>query len=728
VPAHTSVRLQVSVGPAGEDGRRPLAIHAGRDAADEDDPAESGHEWLRHATGFLAATPPPAPAGTGSWPPPGAAALDVADLYDTLADAGHDYGPAFQAVRAAWRQGDSLFAEVALPEGQHAAVDSYGVHPVLFDAALHVLTAAVAADGEGGADGAGISDAYDTALWRDVALHATGATEVRVALHRTGRTTAALSITDPAGGPVATAGELTLSRVPREPEGPSGRRGNDLFDLVWEPVAAGEAPHDAASVVLVGGAEGQGYASVAALAEAVAAGTVAPDHAVFRADPPTGDAASEDGAATDAEGVAARTHATAERVLRFLQEWLAEERLADLRLTVLTRGAVAAGPGEGVPDLAQAAVWGLVRSAQTEHPDRLALLDADTAFEGNAWHPYLASGASRPQLAVREGRLLAPRLAPVTVEDTGAPVRLDPEGTVLVTGATGSLGALVARHLVTAYGARHLLLTSRRGPDAPGAAELADELRELGAEVTLAACDAADRAQLTALLDAVPDDHPLTAVVHTAGVVADATLASLTPERLHAVLRPKVDAAWNLHELTRDRPPGRVRALLLAGGCGRQRGSGQLRGRQHVPRRPRPPPARPWSPRRLARLGPVGDRHGGPAHGRGPGPPRPRRHRADQRAARSDALRRRARRRASRPLPGEDQPPRAAHPGRGGHRAGVAAWSGAWRRPAGGLGSGRGRRAPPRRAPRRRARGRAAGDRTHLRRRGAGTPRHRPDR
>ncbi|MGW9434258.1 SDR family NAD(P)-dependent oxidoreductase, partial [Streptomyces decoyicus] len=131
------------------------------------------------------------------------------------------------------------------------------------------------------------------------------------------------------------------------------------------------------------------------------------------------------------------------------------------------------------------------------------------------------------------------------------PVPLDAEGTVLVTGGTGGLGALVARHLVTEHGVRHLLLSSRRGPQAPGADALRDELAALGAEVTLAACDAADREALRGLLGSVPPQHPLTAVVHTAGVLDDGVLSSLTPERLDAVLVPKADAVSALHEVTR---------------------------------------------------------------------------------------------------------------------------------------------------------------------------------
>ncbi|MET8572530.1 type I polyketide synthase [Streptomyces sp. NPDC004783] len=131
------------------------------------------------------------------------------------------------------------------------------------------------------------------------------------------------------------------------------------------------------------------------------------------------------------------------------------------------------------------------------------------------------------------------------------PAPLDPAGTVLVTGGTGTLGALLARHLVAEYGVRHLLLTGRRGPAAPGARELVEELRRSGAEARVVACDMSRRAEVAALLDGVDPDHPLTGVLHAAGVTDDAVIGSLTPQRLAAVLAAKADSAWHLHELTR---------------------------------------------------------------------------------------------------------------------------------------------------------------------------------
>ncbi|MYR59538.1 SDR family NAD(P)-dependent oxidoreductase, partial [Streptomyces sp. SID625] len=130
------------------------------------------------------------------------------------------------------------------------------------------------------------------------------------------------------------------------------------------------------------------------------------------------------------------------------------------------------------------------------------------------------------------------------------------------TGGTGGLGALVARHLTTEHGVRHLVLTSRRGPDAPGATELAAELTALGAHVTLAACDVTDRQALADLIDGIDPAHPLTGVVHAAGIVDDGLVPALTPERVDAVLAPKADAAWHLHELTAERTP-RLKAFVL---------------------------------------------------------------------------------------------------------------------------------------------------------------------
>nr|WP_211768483.1 type I polyketide synthase [Kutzneria sp. CA-103260] len=209
-------------------------------------------------------------------------------------------------------------------------------------------------------------------------------------------------------------------------------------------------------------------------------------------------------------------------------------------LVILTTGAVSVD-GTHAPNPEAAAIWGLVRSAQAEHPGRFVLADiTDDAI------PVLPSavGTGEPQFAIRAGEVFVPRIGRRGGARTDR--RLDTDGTVLITGASGTIAGLVARHLVAEHGVRHLLLLSRRG-EIP---ELAAELAAQGAHVTTAACDVADRDALARVLADVPAEHPLTAVFHTAGVLDDGLVDALTPSRLSTVWRPKADGARNLHELT----------------------------------------------------------------------------------------------------------------------------------------------------------------------------------
>ncbi|WP_152442245.1 type I polyketide synthase, partial [Rhodococcus ruber] len=195
----------------------------------------------------------------------------------------------------------------------------------------------------------------------------------------------------------------------------------------------------------------------------------------------------------------------------------------------------------------QGAMWGLLRAAQSEHPGRFVIadVDAETAVDDPTVRTALESG--KPQIALRGGRVLVPRLRRLPEQKNSV---LPITGTVLVTGGTTGLGALTARHLVTAHGVTRLVLVSRRGSETPGFSELLDELTENGATVKVVACDVADRESMAAVL---ADIHDLTGVVHAAGAVDDGVVTSLTSERLTTVLRPKIDAAWNLHHLTLDR-------------------------------------------------------------------------------------------------------------------------------------------------------------------------------
>ncbi|MGW5884591.1 type I polyketide synthase, partial [Streptomyces koyangensis] len=844
-PAPEGVAIRVAVGAAQDDGDRPVEIFSR--------PAEEA-EWVRHATGLLGVTDttPTAPGTTGeAWPPAGARPVDTTGFYEALADAGYAYGPAFQGVRAAWRQGDTVFADIAAE--READTDGFGVHPALLDAALHAAGLVTPA----GEQGTRLPFA-----WKGVSLHATGATVLRVTLTVTtdGITVRA---TDPAGLPVVTVDSLVLREITSDALTQALTQAQDrtvrdtLLAVDWTPLPdTGNPPPDTT---------GWATASLSAAGpEAARTASSAPVTVLALPDPAPG------------PGTAETVRRVTGDALRAVQSWLAEEeRPAGARLVVLTRGAVAAAPGQAVTDLAGAAVWGLLRTAQTEHPGRLVLLDRDPAGGDDALWPAWAVVEDEPQLAMRDGGARVPRLAhadtaaalalpdapgpwrldvtdegtlenlalvphpeadaplapgevrvavraagvnfrdvlialgmypdrarmgaeaagvvtetgpgiddlavgdrvfgffsggiadravtdrrllasvpagwsfaqaatvpvvfstayygltdvaaarpgesvlvhsaaggvgmaavqlahhlglevfgtagpgkwdvlrsaglddahiassrdlafedrfrsetggrgvdvvlnslagefvdaslrlladggrfadmsrtdprdaaqvaadhpgthyrafnpaeagpdrmaeilhevlalfdrgiltplPTTVWDVRdaatafrhisqarhigknvvtVPAPLDPDGTVLITGGTGTLGGLLARHLVTDHGARNLLLLSRQGARSAGAAELLADLRDLGAHAEIVTCDAADREALAEVLAAVPAAHPLTGVVHAAGALDDGVFEAMTPDRLDAVLRPKAEAALHLHELTAD--------------------------------------------------------------------------------------------------------------------------------------------------------------------------------
>jgi polyketide synthase 12 len=833
VPDRGGVQVQVTVGAPDDDGRRALSVYSQHD-----------DEWTRHASGVLATGVVPDTTGLAEWPPAGADPVAVAGFYAELDEIGYGYGPQFQGLRAVWRRGDDVFAEVALPDDTDAG--RYGLHPALLDAALHASALA----GIFGAPGEG--SPWLPFAWRGVSLQAAGAAELRVRLTRTGEDSLAVVVADAAGKPVATADSLVLRQVAAGSTGRSGQR-DSLFRLDWTVLSGLSEPDDAAYAILgedelkLGPVLGAtAYPDLDALAAAGIPDTVFASFAPQQAD-----------------ALPAATHAATCRALALAQAWLADDRFAGARLVFATRGAA----GDDVTDPAHAAVWGLIRSAQSESPDRFVLADLDD--DPGVLAAAVASG--EPQVVLRGGVVHAPRLArpesggslippagaatwqletssrgtlenlvlrgypaddaPLgpgqvrlavraagvnfrdvlialdmypgeasmgsegagVVTEVGADVtrfaigdrvmgifggafgletvadqrtlvpipagwtfeqaaavpnvfttayfglrdqaglaagesvlvhaaaggvgmaavqlanhwgarvygtastgkwaalralglgddriassrttefedsfrtasggegvdvvlnslsgefvdaslRLLPRGgrfvemgktdlreagdiaaahpgvdylpfdmtvagdgrigeilgeiadlfrdgvltplpvetwdvrragaafrhlvqakhvgkvvltmppvsagTVLVTGGTGTLGALVARHLVTARGVRDLVLTSRRGPGAPGAADLAAELTGLGAAVRIVACDLADPGATADLVSTVDD---LTSVVHAAGVLDDGVVASLTPERVATVMRPKVDAAWNLHEATKNR-------------------------------------------------------------------------------------------------------------------------------------------------------------------------------
>ncbi|MCX4473502.1 SDR family NAD(P)-dependent oxidoreductase [Micromonospora sp. NBC_01655] len=863
LPADGATQVQVTLGPADDDGRRPATLHS-RPA---DGPADA--PWTRHASATLCADRSAGSDAAGElteWPPPHARPVDLSGFYAGLAADGYAYGPAFQGLRAVWTSGDEVYAEVELPADQRADADRYGLHPALLDAALHAAHF-------GGLAEAGAGQLLLPFAWNGVTLHASGAAALRVRLTQVAPYGIALTVADPTGAPVADVAALTMRPIAAgELTRADDRATRDaLFRLDWTPLPPADDAPPVTAVALALDPDGvavrpgpDGFAvhpGLDALAVAVDAGLDLPAAVLAPL-----------GAAPGAPVPAAARHA-AVHALELVRRWLTEPRWAAARLVLVTRGAVAVHSTAELVDPAAAAAWGLVRSAQSEHPDRLVIVDVDrdglgadqlaallaagepqAALRGGvgyvprlaragsageltppatpAWRldapvrgslenltlvptdaadavlgprdvrvrvraaglnfrdvlnalglypgdagPLGGEGAGevvevgaevtdlRPgdavfgvfvgcfgPLAVTDRRLLAPmpagwsyvqaasvpvvfltayhglvnlaglrrgesvlvhaaaggvgmaavqlarhlgaevyataspakwdalralgldddhlassrtldfearffaatggrgvdvvldslarefvdaslRLLPrggrfvemgkTDIRDPGkvaadhpgvdytafdltlenpdelqrmlvdllglfergvlaplptqvwdvrqapeafryvsqarhvgkvvltTPRPWDPDGTVLLTGGTGTLGQLVARRLVETHGARRLLLVSRRGAAAPGAADAADELRALGADVTHVAADVADRDSLARVLDAVPPRHPLTAVVHLAGVLDDGVVTALTPQRVDTVFAPKLDAAWHLHELTR---------------------------------------------------------------------------------------------------------------------------------------------------------------------------------
>ncbi|WP_422070527.1 type I polyketide synthase [Streptomyces orinoci] len=853
LPDQGAVHLQVRVGAPGENGHRSLGVYSR---------PEEAPDWVCHARGQLApeAAAPPAAPGE-DWPPPGAEPVPLEGFYERLAAEGLDYGPAFRGLSRAWRLGEAVFAELALDRTARAGAGAYGVHPALLDSALHLALL----------DGAlaGRSRLRIPFAWQDVSCHGAGAPALRARLTPAGTDSVSLALWDEHGAPVASVGSL-VTRPITAGQLRATRTQDTLFHLNW--AAAEPVPGAAPGCVVLGDDDlaaavaAPGLPGPEALLAALDSGESIPGLVLLPCRAPDADT-------PDADDPLAAARSLTGRVLEVIHHWLTDARLTDSRLAVITRGALSAADGEPVTDPAAAALWGLVRSAQSEHPGRFLLADLDGHPGSTAALPAALSG-NEPQLALREGRLLVPRLArgvpegslmpppgaaewrvapagggtvddlvlapcpeaaaplapgqvrvavraaglnfrdvvmalgmvadqralggeiagvvtevgpdvpglapgdrvfglaagclgPVAVADhrliapmppdwsfpqaaavpvtfltafhglvdlaglragekvlihaaaggvgiaavqlarhlgaevfataspakwdavralgvdeghlassrtgefearfagsggvdvvlnslTGelldaslrllrpggrfvemgktdirdaariagehqgvryrafdlmdagpgriaemlaeilalfergrlrpVPVRTwdvrqapaafrflaqarnvgklvltmppawDPSGTILVTGGYGALGTEVARHLVRTGRARHLLLAGRRGPEAEGMAELTEELRKLGAlSVRAVACDMAERASVAELLASVPAEHPLTAVVHTAGVVDDGLLESMTPRRLDTVFRPKADGAWHLHELTRDR-------------------------------------------------------------------------------------------------------------------------------------------------------------------------------
>ncbi|WP_406100396.1 SDR family NAD(P)-dependent oxidoreductase [Streptomyces sp. NBC_01013] len=509
-PATGGVDVQVTAGAPRGDGRRDLTLHT-RAYDETDDDSALHRAWTSHVTGLLGPLEPDAEAARESltsWPPAGASAVDVGEVYERLAALGYELGPALQGLTRLWRQGDELYAEVSAPEGVAADAGRYGLHPALLTAALQTLLP----QGD---------ELLEPVVWHGVSLYAVGAGGLRVRVSRRGDGFAVL-LADPSGAPLASVDSVALRPLPAGVLDRADRVRHDwLLGTDWTPVPA---PVDGAPPP---------YTSWTSSAEPAAE---LRDAFGDTAHVPYEPAPAED----TAPGLVLLHASSASELLPALQTWIAEGTNGATQVAVLTRHAVTTGPDD-VQDLVPSPVWGLIRAAQSENPGRITLVDLDTEPASLSVLPA-ALAAGEPQLALRNGDIRVPRLVASVPQEAGEPPVLPEESTVVVSGG-GDLAAAAAVHAVTALGARRLLLLS------PGPGQ-ADRLTGLGAEVVVAEGDVSDRDFLAGALAALPAGHPVGAVFHAPAAPDRTVLLSTAPEEFGVRLRTAGAAAWNLHELT----------------------------------------------------------------------------------------------------------------------------------------------------------------------------------
>jgi acyl transferase domain-containing protein/NADP-dependent 3-hydroxy acid dehydrogenase YdfG len=543
-----ALRIQATVGASDARGRRPFALHS--QPEDTDEPLT----WQQHITGECvtraaadAATPPE---DLQTWPVPDTKTLDIDSFYARALGSGLDYGPAFQCLRELSSRDGVYYARVSLPDSLDPTPQTstaHGLHPALFDAALQVVVAGLMESGAG----AGPLVPF---IWSDVELYRAAGSELRVRVELEpggddGLAPASVWLADPAGSPVARVGRLKFQR--------GGRGGQahaeHLYRVGFEPaqlVADVLGGPDLADTVVVGDAAlgaalgADVVPDLEALARRLDAGTEAPRRLLFT----TPGAASAPGYDAERSAVGA---------LRSVQLGLGDARLQDAELVWITRDALSSSPDDEVHNWTDAAVWGMVRVARTEQPERvLRLVDLDRGAPDSALLARVLETGNEPECVLRGATALVPRMrhanqSPENETVALAPRALDPDGTVLVTGGLGELGGALAAHLVREHGARRFVLLSRRGGGSREAESLVRELEAAGAErVDVVAGDVADRAAVAAVLDGVDPEHPLTAVFHLAGVLDDGLVQGFTEDRLRRVMAPKVQGARHLDELT----------------------------------------------------------------------------------------------------------------------------------------------------------------------------------
>ncbi|MFI6039314.1 type I polyketide synthase [Streptomyces sp. NPDC051315] len=400
VPASGDVQVRIVVGAGDETGRRSLNVYARPAAEDSPD-----GPWTRHATGGL--TPAPASTGTTSplaaWPPAGAEQVDISGLYDTFAHVGFDYGPAFRGLREVWRRGDELFAAATLPP---AAGDSTGhgftLHPALLDTALHAVVAGGVVTFEEGRGWLPFS-------WSAAVSAGVCGSTVRLRITRVDDGVVTVTAADESGREIARIGALTFRPTSAEQlRTAGGGRTPSLYELEWVPVRprTGEVPREPWAVL----GAGAGLAGELRAADGIEVRPHPSMDSVVAGEPPRHVVLCPDDFADADAGLLGSVGTADARVLGWTQRFLAETSLAESTLVVLTRLALDTGRGESVESLPGASVWGLIRSAQSEHPGRIRLVDTDG--EDTSWAQlHHALALDEDQLALRSGTLLVPRLA-----------------------------------------------------------------------------------------------------------------------------------------------------------------------------------------------------------------------------------------------------------------------------------------------------------------------------
>jgi acyl transferase domain-containing protein/NADPH:quinone reductase-like Zn-dependent oxidoreductase/acyl carrier protein/thioesterase domain-containing protein len=513
--------VQINVAASDGEGRRPLQIFA-REEGDD------GAPWTRHAFGVLAASGAPERREEPELGQP--SDVDPDSFFAASESRGVHHGSAYRCIDRAAYLGEELELKLTLPEGLAEEAERTVFHPAL----LAAVCAAVQIDAE---PDSGV------VRWQGVHVVSPGASEVVVRVRfDTARAAASLLVRDTTGALVADVARVEFGPLVTQHASRSARRTDAMHAIEWLTVPRPDvAPFDAVIGALSEAPELSSHGDFEALRSAVERTGSVPRRVLFSClGTPADDPAS--------------VRANVVRALGTLQAWLGDERFVESELVFLTRGAVAVRDDDRI-DLAHSGVWGLVRTAQSEHPDAaIRIVDLDpAASESEPWAAAVSS--DEPQLAVRGDGLVVPRLAKRRVAP-GAPAVEAVAGTVLVTGGTGALGAAIARHLVVTHGARRLLLCSRSG----AADALRDELVALGAEVRIAACDVSRRDEVAALLSSVPVEHPLSMIVHTAGAIEDGVIKVQDANSVGRVFAPKVDGALHLDELSRALP---VQAFVL---------------------------------------------------------------------------------------------------------------------------------------------------------------------